>query len=42
MWLLQAPLVAGLLLCAVQALAVVADSFKNPERLLDSGNAREP
>ena len=38
MWLLQAPLVAGLLLCAVQALAVVADSFKNPERLLDSIN----
>ena len=38
MWLLQAPLVVGLTLAALQALAVAADSFNHPERL--SGTAR--
>ena len=41
MWLLQAPLVAGLLLAAIQAFAVVADSFEHPERLRDGVSAPE-
>ena len=39
MWLLQAPLVLGLMLAALQAFAVMVDSFENPERLNDAARA---
>ena len=35
MWLLQAPLVIGLILSALQAVAVIIDSFDHPESLTD-------
>ena len=35
MWLLQAPLVIGLILSAFQAVAVIIDSFEHPESLTD-------
>lgn len=36
MWLLQGPVVAGLGLIVLQALATIALSFRSPERLLDN------
>ena len=39
MWLLQAPLVLGLMLAALQAFAVMVDSFEHPERLNDAARA---